>query len=96
MRSGPSPWYGRKGRQLLIDTLINRIDQRRRWLPKLKKKHTTALAHHSIIQKDSPGKAGEANWLQPQGRVYLVMRRVSGPKTRLNGILANRQPGSVE
>jgi len=49
--------------QLLIRQPINRfIDQLAGWLPKLEKR--TSTAHFTIQhQKDSPGKAGEANWL---------------------------------
>jgi hypothetical protein len=42
-------------------------------LPGMKKNADGSLTLH--IQKDSPGKAKEANWLPaPNGTIYLVMR----------------------
>jgi hypothetical protein len=54
-------------------------------LPKMKKNRDGSLTLY--IQKDSPGKAKEANWLPaPDGPIYLVMR-LYWPKTQAPSIL---------
>jgi hypothetical protein len=59
--------------QLLIKNPINRYLINSPMLPKMKKNANGSLTLY--IQKDSPGKAREANWLPaPNGPVYLVMR----------------------
>ncbi len=59
--------------QLLIENPINRYLINSPMLPGMKKNPDGSLTLH--IQKDSPGKAREANWLPaPNGPVYLVMR----------------------
>jgi hypothetical protein len=60
--------------QLLIDNPINRYLINSPMLPAMKKNADGSLTIY--IQKDSPGKAKEANWLPaPNGPIYLVMRR---------------------
>ena len=59
--------------QLLIENPINRYLINSPMLPKLKKNVDGSLTLR--IQKDSPGKGQESNWLPaPNGPVYLVMR----------------------
>ena len=59
--------------QLLIENPINRYLINSPMLPAMKKNPDGSLTLY--IQKDSPGKAKEANWLPaPNGTVYLVMR----------------------
>ena len=59
--------------QLLIENPINRYLINSPMLPAMKKNADGSLTLH--IQKDSPGKAMEANWLPaPNGPIYLVMR----------------------
>ncbi len=59
--------------QLLIDNPINRYLINSPMLPGMKKNPDGSLTLY--IQKDSPGKAKEANWLPaPNGPIYLVMR----------------------
>ncbi len=59
--------------QLLIENPINRYLVNSPMLPGMKKNPDGSLTLY--IQKDSPGKAKEANWLPaPDGPVYLVMR----------------------
>ncbi len=59
--------------QLLIENPINRYLINSPMLPSMKKNPDGSLTLY--IQKDSPGKAKEANWLPaPNGTVYLVMR----------------------
>ena len=54
-------------------------------LPAMKKNADGSLTLY--IQKDSPGKAREANWLPaPAGTIYLVMR-LYWPKTEAPSIL---------
>ncbi|MCT0202118.1 DUF1214 domain-containing protein [Synechococcus sp. CS-602] len=70
--------------QLLIDNPINRYLINSPMLPKLKKNIDGSLTIH--IQKDSPGKAGEANWLPaPNGPIYLVMRLYWPKESALKG-----------
>ena len=68
--------------QLLIENPINRYLVNSPMLPGMKKNADGSLTLH--IQKDSPGKDKEANWLPaPNGPIYLVMRlywpRVEAP-----------------
>ena len=71
--------------QLLVDNPINRYLINSPMMPKLKKNADGSLTLY--IQKDSPGKAKESNWLPaPDGPVYLVMRLYS-PKTEPPSIL---------
>jgi hypothetical protein len=59
--------------QFLIDNPINRYLINSPMLPNLKKNPDGSLTLY--IQKDSPGKAKESNWLPaPNGPIYLVMR----------------------
>ncbi len=59
--------------QLLIDNPINRYLINSPMLPGLKKNRDGSLTIY--VQKDSPGKDKEANWLPaPDGPIYLVMR----------------------
>jgi len=75
--------------QLLVENPINRYLINSPMLPNLKKNPDGSLTLY--IQKDSPGKAKESNWLPaPNGPVYLVMR-LYWPKTEPPSILP---PGS--
>ena len=59
--------------QLLIENSINRYLLNSPMLPGMKKNSDGSLTFY--IQKDSPGKAKESNWLPaPNGPIYLVMR----------------------
>jgi hypothetical protein len=59
--------------QLLIENPINRYLINSPMLPGMKKNPDGSLTIH--IQKDSPGKGKEANWLpSPNDTIYLVMR----------------------
>jgi hypothetical protein len=59
--------------QLLIKNPIDRYLINSPMLSGMKKNADGSLSLH--IQKDSPGKAKEANWLPaPDGPIYLVMR----------------------
>jgi hypothetical protein len=59
--------------QLLIENPIGRYLVNSPMLPGMKKNPDGSLTLY--IQKDSPGKAKEANWLPaPAGPIYLVMR----------------------
>jgi hypothetical protein len=71
--------------QLLIENPINRYLINSPMLPNLKKNADGSLTLY--IQKDSPGKDKEANWLPaPNGEIYLVMR-LYWPKTEAPSIL---------
>jgi hypothetical protein len=71
--------------QLLIENPINRYLINSPMLPKMKKNEDGSLTLY--IQKDSPGKAKEANWLPaPNDLIYLVMR-LYWPKTEAPSIL---------
>lgn len=71
--------------QLLIDNPINRYLINSPMLSKMKKNPDGSLTFY--IQKDSPGKDKEANWLPaPNSEMYLVMR-LYWPKTDAPSIL---------
>jgi hypothetical protein len=71
--------------QLLIKNPIDRYLVNSPMLPNMKKNKDGSLTLY--IQKDSPGKARQANWLPaPDGPIYLVMR-VYWPKTEPPSIL---------
>ena len=71
--------------QLLIKNPINRYLINSPMLPGMKKNKDGSLTLY--IQKDSPGKAKEANWLPaPDGPIYMVMR-LYWPKTTAPSIL---------
>jgi hypothetical protein len=75
--------------QLLIKNPVERYLINSPMLPGLKKNHDGSLTIY--IQKDSPGKAKEPNWLPaPDGPIYMVMR-LYWPKTEPPSILP---PGS--
>jgi hypothetical protein len=75
--------------QLLIENPINRYLINSPMLPSLKKNPDGSLTLY--IQKDSPGKAKESNWLPaPNGPIYMAMR-LYWPKTEPPSILP---PGS--
>lgn len=59
--------------QQLIDNPINRYLLNSEMLPSMKKNRDGSLTLY--IQKDSPGKAKEANWLPaPNGPIYMLLR----------------------
>jgi hypothetical protein len=71
--------------QLLIKNPINRYLINSPMLPSMKKNADGSLTMY--IQKDSPGKDKESNWLPaPDGPIYLVMR-LYWPKTEAPSIL---------
>ena len=71
--------------QFLIENPINRYLVNSPMLPGMKKNPDGSLTLY--IQKDSPGKALESNWLPaPDGPIYLVMR-LYWPKTEPLSIL---------
>ena len=75
--------------QLLIENPIDRYLINSPMLPSLAKNADSSLTLY--IQKDSPGKDKESNWLPaPNGPIYLVMR-LYWPKTEPPSILP---PGS--
>ena len=85
--------------QLLIENPINRYLINSPMLPRMKKNADGSLTLY--IQKDSPGKAKEANWLPaPNDTIYLVMR-LYWPKDTAPSILPAGQgtwqpPGIVQ
>jgi hypothetical protein len=71
--------------QFLIENPINRYLINSPMLPKMRKNADGSLTLY--IQKDSPGKDKESNWLPaPNGPIYLVMR-LYWPKTEPPSIL---------
>lgn len=71
--------------QLLIKNPINRYLINSPMLPSMKNNADGSLTLY--IQKDSPGKGHEANWLPaPNGPIYLVMR-LYWPRTQAPSIL---------
>jgi hypothetical protein len=71
--------------QLLIKNPINRYLLNSPMLPSMKKNADGSLTLY--VQKDSPGKDKESNWLPaPDGPIYLVMR-LYWPKTETPSIL---------
>ncbi len=71
--------------QLLIENPLNRYLINSPMLPGMKKNEDGSLTLY--IQKDSPGKEMEANWLPaPNDKIYLVMR-LYWPKTEAPSIL---------
>jgi len=71
--------------QFLIENPINRYLINSPMLPSLKKNSDGSLTLY--IQKDSPGKAKESNWLPaPNGPIYLAMR-LYWPKTEAPSVL---------
>jgi len=71
--------------QLLIQNPINRYLVNSPMLPTMKKNADGSLTLY--IQKDSPGKDKESNWLPaPDAPIYLVMR-LYWPKTEAPSIL---------
>jgi hypothetical protein len=84
--------------QLLVDNPLNRYLINSPMMSGMKKNPDGSLILH--IQKDSPGKAKESNWLPaPNGPIYLVMRLYS-PKTEAPSILppgeGTWQPPGIE
>ena len=70
--------------QLLIENPINRYLINSPMLPDLKKNPDGSLTLY--IQKDSPGKDTESNWLPaPDGPIFLVMRLYWPKSQALNG-----------
>jgi hypothetical protein len=71
--------------QHLIGNPINRFLLNSEMLPDMKQNPDGSLT--LIIQKDSPGKDKEANWLPaPDGPVYMLLRLFC-PKTTQTSIL---------
>ncbi|MEB2346424.1 MAG: DUF1214 domain-containing protein, partial [Deltaproteobacteria bacterium] len=71
--------------QLLVENPINRYLVNSPMLPGMKKNADGSLTLY--IQKDSPGKDKESNWLPaPDGPIYMVMR-LYWPRTEAPSIL---------
>ncbi|MFS8063696.1 MAG: DUF1214 domain-containing protein, partial [Luteimonas sp.] len=71
--------------QLLVENPINRYLINSTMLPEMKKNVDGSLTLY--IQKDSPGKDKESNWLPaPNGPIYLALR-MYWPKTEAPSIL---------
>ena len=71
--------------QLLVENPLNRFLINSPMLPKMKKNADGSLTLY--IQKDSPGKDKESNWLPaPNDLIYLVLR-LYNPKTEAPSIL---------
>jgi hypothetical protein len=67
--------------QQLIDNPINRYLVNSEMVPSMKKNPDGSLT--LFIQKDSPGKANEANWLPaPNGPIYMLLRMYIPSQTR--------------
>src|SRR5262249_53561911 len=70
--------------QLLIENPINRSLINPPMLPQLKTNKDGSLTIY--VQKDSPGKEKESNWLPaPAGPIYMVMRLYWPKQTALDG-----------
>jgi hypothetical protein len=70
--------------QLLIENPINRYLINSPMLPSMKKNRDGSLTIY--VQKDSPGKDKESNWLPaPNGPIYMVMRLYWPKQTALDG-----------
>jgi hypothetical protein len=70
--------------QLLIENPINRYLINSPMLPGMKKNRDGALTIY--VQKDSPGRDREANWLPaPDGPIYMVMRLYWPKQAALDG-----------
>jgi hypothetical protein len=70
--------------QLLIDNPIDRYLINSPMLPQLKKNRDGSLTIY--VQKDSPGKGQESNWLPaPNGEFYMVMRLYWPKQAALDG-----------
>jgi hypothetical protein len=85
--------------QLLIENPINRYLINSPMLPTMTKNADGSLTLY--IQKDSPGKDKEANWLPaPNDTVYLVMRlywpKTEAPSTLPAGAGSWQPPGIVK
>ena len=79
--------------QLLIENPINRYLINSPMLPDMKKNADGSLTLY--IQKDSPGKDKEANWLPaPNGPIYLVMRLYWPKTSRPRSCRPAKAPGS--
>jgi hypothetical protein len=71
--------------QLLIDNPINRYIINSPMLPKMNLNKDSSLTIY--IQKDSPGKEKESNWLPaPNGDAYIVLRCYWPKEAILNGV----------
>ena len=84
--------------QLLVENPINRYLINSPMLPDLKKNADGSLTLY--IQKDSPGKDKESNWLPaPDGPIYVVMRLYWPKEAALKGKwkppAVQRQPEGV-
>src|SRR5438045_8750666 len=78
--------------QLLIKNPINRYLINAPMLPEMKKNADGSLTLY--IQKDSPGKDKESNWLPaPNGPIYLVMRSTTRRRSRLPSSRPAKAPG---
>lgn len=78
--------------QLLINNPLNRYLINSPMLPSMQKNADGSLTLY--IQKDSPGKDKESNWLPaPNGPIYLVMRLYWPKESALNG--SWKPPGVV-
>ena len=70
--------------QLLVENPINRYLINSPMMPNLTKNADGSLTVY--IQKDSPGKEKESNWLPaPNGKFYLVLRLYWPKKEALDG-----------
>jgi hypothetical protein len=71
--------------QLLIDNPINRYLINSPMLPQLKRNADGSLT--LLIQKDSPGKDKEANWLPAPAGPFVLMMRLYWPSEKAPSIL---------
>ena len=81
--------------QLLIRNPLDRYLIDSPMLPEMKKNADGSLTLY--IQKDSPGKDKESNWLPaPNGPIYLVMRlyTTTRRRSRLPSCRPGKAPGS--